>query len=670
MGGPTRGVPTLACLFVYYFSTTLGEELTGVIEVAVSRDIWKSPVTGRALVYFAKNVDQGDPISQCGDDQTTSQVFGKDAHGLQKDQNLLVTGDTLGYPIEALPDIPHGTYYVQAQILEYTSYKRSVDTQPVLLRKSCVNPGGSDGSYGAPVGTLYSKVQKIQWTGIETVHIEITEEEMPTPSPGCVGDGRENSDFIKTVRYTSPSLSAFWGQDITLEACVLLPWGWGEHPDAKYPTIVAHGHYSAQWWTGGYFSETPPAANITGYDRIQAEAAYELYKSWVDPNGVFKDARTLVVQINHANPFFDDSYAVDSENLGPYGDAITYEFLPYIEKMYRGISQGWARGLFGGSTGGWESIGVQVLYPDDYNGCHAACPDPITFSSYTTIDLYKDTNAYFYDAPFKRTERPGQRDHYSGQTIGFGHPYGQTTATVREMNLHELVLGNRSRSCGQWDIWEAVFGPRGADGYPERIYDKRTGSINATTAQFWKENFDLKYILQRDSLKLMPKLQGKIHIYVGGSDTFFLTNAVMDMEDYLSGEGSGYNATVCIVHGTEYIIIPKIRSKVQQYLSNALYRGDTFLVPWTAVEDMFTAAKHPHSRLKTPIAFLIAYMNHLCCCNKSVQKHNLRLMHPVGFDWNTRRKRLRALLQWLRRNTRCLRVMLRSSCGRTPLKNI
>lgn len=177
---------------------------------------------------------------------------------------------------------------------------------------------------------------------------------------------------------------------------------------------------------------------------------------------------------------------------------------------------------------------AQVLYPDEFNSAYAACPDPVTFTSYTTLNIYEESNAYYYDSPFKRTERPGQRDEYSGVTWpGYGHPYGQTTATVREMNHRELVLGTRSRSCGQWDIWEAVFGPVCDDGYPCRLYDKFTGEINATVAAYWREHFDLAAILARDWAELGSKLQGKLHVFVGASDTFFLTNAVMDLEDLL-----------------------------------------------------------------------------------------------------------------------------------------
>jgi hypothetical protein len=243
-------------------------------------------------------------------------------------------------------------------------------------------------------------------------------------------------------------------------------------------------------------------------------------------------------------PFFDDSYAVDSANVGPYGAAIMTELLPAVEAKYRGIGQGWARGVFGGSTGGWESFAVQVLYPDDFNYAAVACPDPIGFTSYATVNLFEDRNAYYYDAPFKRTPRPGYRDHYSGTTTkngkpAYGHPYGDTTATIEEMNRREMVLGNKSRSCGQWDIWEAVFGPKAADGYPARIWCKdpaagcEYGAIDSSVAKFWVENFDMTAKIKREwASGLGAKLTGKLHVFVGAGDSFFLTNAVMDLQDW------------------------------------------------------------------------------------------------------------------------------------------
>ncbi|TDI86995.1 MAG: hypothetical protein E2O77_14055, partial [Caldithrix sp.] len=225
----------------------------------------------------------------------------------------------------------------------------------------------------------------------------------------------------------------------------------------------------------------------------------------------------------------DDSYAVNSENLGPYGDAITYELLPFIEKKFRCLGESWARFLYGGSTGGWEALAVQVLYPDDYNGCFAACPDPIDFRAYTIVNIYQHKNAYYLDSAFKRTPRPGHRNYL-----------GEVTSTLQEMNYRELVLGTHSRSGQQWDIWEAVYSPVGADGYPKRIWDKKTGEIDHNVAAYWRENYDLGYILRRDWKTLGPRLKGKIHIYCGDMDNYYLNNAVYLVEDFLKNTGNPF----------------------------------------------------------------------------------------------------------------------------------
>jgi S-formylglutathione hydrolase FrmB len=235
----------------------------------------------------------------------------------------------------------------------------------------------------------------------------------------------------------------------------------------------------------------------------------------------------LAIEIQHACPYYDDSYAVNSENIGPYGDAITYELIPYIEKQFRGIGEGWARFTYGGSTGGWEALAVQVKYPDEYNGCYAACPDPIDFRACTTVDIYKDKNAYYYESEFKPTLRPGHRNYL-----------GQISATLKDMNMRELALGTKSRGGQQWDIWEAVYSPVGKDGYPEPIWDKKTGVINKKVAEYWKENYDLTYILKRDWPKYGNKWRGKIRIYCGDMDNFYLNNAVYLAEEELKNLNS------------------------------------------------------------------------------------------------------------------------------------
>jgi len=231
----------------------------------------------------------------------------------------------------------------------------------------------------------------------------------------------------------------------------------------------------------------------------------------------------IIIEIQHANPYYDDSYAVNSANLGPYGDAITYELIPYLEKKYRALGGGWARFMYGGSTGGWEALGAQVLYPDEFNGCWAACPDPIDFHAYTVVDAYEDKNAYFMEGPWGKVPRPAHRNYL-----------GQVSATLEQVNRLELVLGTKSRSGQQWDIWEAVFSPVGPDGYPKRIWDKRRGVIDPAVAAYWRENYDLTFILRRDWSKgLGRKLEGKIHLYVGDMDNYYLNNAVYLAEEFL-----------------------------------------------------------------------------------------------------------------------------------------
>ena len=167
-------------------------------------------------------------------------------------------------------------------------------------------------------------------------------------------------------------------------------------------------------------------------------------------------------------------------------------------------------------------MAVQVFYPDDFNGAWVACPDPIDFRAYTLVDVYEDTNAYYVTSQWKRTPRPGHRNWL-----------GQVDATLEEMNHRELALGTKGRSGEQWDVWQAVYSPVGDDGYPKPIWDKLTGSIDREVAAYWRENYDLSHILRQDWATLGPKLAGKLFIYVGDMDNYYLNNAVYLVEEFL-----------------------------------------------------------------------------------------------------------------------------------------
>ena len=475
------------------------------------------PVDGRLLVMLAKDPRAGEPRFQINDSVSGQLIFGVDVDGLKAGSAATLDGSAIGFPLESINDIPAGTYSVQALIHKYETFKRG-DGHTVKMPMD----RGEGQQWARAPGNVYSTPQTItidpRKGGTVAITLDKTIEPLPKP---------KDTKYVRHDEILSERLSRFWGRPMHLGAHVLLPEGWDTHPDAKYPLFIYHGHFPADLTN---WREAPPDPNLApdfsarfnwkGYNRTQQEYASQFYRDWTGPDF----PRAIVIEIQHANPFYDDSYAVNSANIGPYGDAIVMELLPYLEKKYRGLGQGWARFMYGGSTGGWEAMGAQVKYPDAFNGAYIGCPDPIDFRAYTTIDIYKDTNAFWLDDTWKKTPRPAHRNYL-----------GHVDSMVWEQNRLEEVLGTKTRSGGQWDVWEAVFSPVGPDGYPARIFDKRTGVIDKKVAEYWRQNFDLMDIVRREWNKgLGKKLEGKLNIYVGDMDNFYLNNAVYLAEEFLS----------------------------------------------------------------------------------------------------------------------------------------
>jgi hypothetical protein len=472
------------------------------------------PLDGRLILMLSNN-NKAEPRFQIVDGPATQIAFGIDVENWKAGESKAFTASAFGYPIQSLKDVPAGEYYVQALLHKYETFHRK-DGHVVKLPMD----RGEGQQWNLAPGNLYSKPVKIRIDARlkNVIRIQLTEIIPPIKEP-------EDTRYIKHIKIQSKLLTEFWGRPMYLGAHVLLPEGWENHPNVKYPLAIFHGHFPSDF---SGFRTTPPDPDlkpdynerfkISGYNKIVQQEAYNFYKQWTGPGF----PRVIAVEIQHADPYYDDSYAVNSQNLGPYGDAITYELIPEIEKRFRGIGQGWARFMYGGSTGGWEVLAAQLFYPDEYNGCYSACPDPIDFRAYTVVDIYKDKNAYFIESGFKKTPRPGMRNYL-----------GHVSATLQEMNYRELVLGTKSRSGQQWDIWEAVYSPVGKDGYPRRIFNKITGDIDSNVAKFWRDNYDLSYIIKRDWPRIGKKLQGKIKIYCGDMDNFYLNNAVYLTEEML-----------------------------------------------------------------------------------------------------------------------------------------
>jgi hypothetical protein len=485
------------------------------IAVRVAADHARQPLDGRLLLLLSTD-DSAEPRFQVSDGPGTQQVFGLDVEGWKAGDAAHFDASVLGYPRESLSQVPPGTYSVQALLHTYETFRRA-DGHVLKLPMD----RGEGQQWNRAPGNLLSVPRKlaIDPAREETVEIVLDKAIPPIPPP-------PETRYVKHERIRSELLSRFWGRDMQLGAHVLLPEGWAEHPQARYPLVINHGHfpYTIDGWREQPADPELKCAyserfKLDCYNRIQQEQAYQLYKDWTAPGF----PRMIVVEIQHANPYYDDSYAVNSANLGPYGDAIVEELIPHLEKKYRGLGAGWARFMYGGSTGGWEAMAAQVFYPDAFNGAWIACPDPIDFRAYMLVDLYADRNAYFTAGPFLRVPRPGKRDSL-----------GKVSITLEQMNRMELVLGTRSRSGQQFDIWEAVYSPVGTDGYPKPIWDKRSGEIDRTVAEHWRENYDLSRILQRDWEKgLGQKLRGKLFIYVGDMDNYYLNNAVYLVEEFL-----------------------------------------------------------------------------------------------------------------------------------------
>lgn len=491
------------------------------ISVSYSDGLNLENLDGRLLLILADNNNE-EPRFQVSYNVNAQPIFGKNIDQLKPNENVVFSNTDFGFPYESLKDVKPGIYYVQALLHTYETFNLSTG-QTVKLPMD----NGEGQQWNKSPGNLYSKPIKIEITENSFPEIKIVMDQVipPIKEP-------EDTEWIKHIKMKSDLLSEFWGRDIYLGAHVLLPKGFDEHPEAKYPLMVFQGHFPADF---GGFRTTPPDPNlepeyserfgVEGYNILQQQEAFDFYKRWNEPDF----PRFLIIEIQHPTPYYDDSYAVNSANQGPYGDALTYELIPYIENMFRGQGEGWSRFLYGGSTGGWEALAVQVKYPTEYNGCFAACPDPIDFSAYCLNNIYEDDNAYFAKSNNNPVEIPAHRDYL-----------GHVSATVKDANHLELVLGDKSRSGGQFDIWEATYSPQGNDGYPARLWDKNTGDINHDVAEYWKENYDLRYILERDWDKLGENLKGKIHIYCGDMDNYYLNNAVYLMEDFLESTTDPY----------------------------------------------------------------------------------------------------------------------------------
>ncbi len=459
-------------------------------EISFPPGVQGEPLDGRILLLISRDL-RNEPRFTAVNWRSPQPFFGVDVEGLEPGQPVVVDQHTLGFPFESIDQIPAGEYNVQAVFHVYTTFHRA-DGHVVKMPMD----HWEGQQWNTSPGNLHSRPEKmkIDPPSGATIRLSLTERIPPIAPP-------EDTRYIKHVKIRSELVSRFWGTDMHIGAVVLLPEGFDSHPDARYPVAYLQNHF------------TP---TIRGFVE-RTENSF--FKEWTSPDF----PRFLLVIPQDPNPFYDDSYAVNSANVGPYGDALMEELIPYVERKFRAIGQPWARTVFGGSTGGWRAFALQVFHPDEFNGAWVFCPDPVDFRYFQLVNIYQDENAYYSSSAWKKEpSRPWMRNVDD-----------QVMATQEQASIFELVLGTKGRSGQQMDIFQAVFGPVGDDGYPRLLYDKPTGIIDGDVAAFWRENYDLSHIIERDWATLGPKLNGKLHIYIGDTDTFFLEEATMQLEKFL-----------------------------------------------------------------------------------------------------------------------------------------
>jgi len=456
-------------------------------EISFPASAHAGPINGRVFVMISRTGDR-EPRLQIG--RTGVPFFGRDVEQLAPGQAAIIDETDLGTPVEHLHDLPSGDYFVQGFVNVYSEFKRA-DGHTVWMHED----QWEGQRWNSSPGNLKSAVQKIPLDPKAGGVVKLSAGDVIPPIVVP-----PDTEYVKRFKFQSALLTKFWGRPIYIGATALLPKNYARET-ISYPVHYIQGHFSIR---------APD-----GFDEVGNNA---FSKAWLGDDF----PRMILVTFQHPTPYFDDSYAVNSVNVGPYGDAILQELIPQVERRYRVIKEPYARTLSGGSTGGWESLALQIFHPDFFGGTWSACPDPVTFTDVEGVNIYQDKNAFYKEYEWRREP-----------TVNSRETDGRIRLTSEQRNHFELVNGTRGRSGEQIDIWSAVFGPLGNDGYFEPLFNKMTGEMNPAVARYWKEHFDLLEYLKKNWATVGPKIVDKIHVYTGTMDTFELNNSTQELEKWM-----------------------------------------------------------------------------------------------------------------------------------------
>lgn len=452
-------------------------------EVGLAEGLTEGPVNGRLFIILNPGMEIEPRFHAIRTGKNAPPMFARDVKGLFVDQTVVLEESAVAFPIASLQELQPRAYTVQAVL----------DTNLDLKDLNAA-------------GNLFSKPTRFQLDpsvgGTVCIRLDqkIQEEGLPP-----------DTEFVKHVKISSKLLSEFHGRPIFLRAAVILPRDFDREPERRYPLRVHIGGFGSRF--------TSARSLMIGFSRFST--------TWLADD----TPRMLFLQLDGAGPW-GDPYQVNSENHGPYGDAVTQELIPYVERLYRGIGDAQFRVLDGGSTGGWVALALQIFYPDFFNGAWAFCPDSVDFRDFQQLNIYEDANAY-QDAEGQEIAACRELD-------------GSTRYTMRHECQLENTIGQGNSwttSGGQWGSWNATYGARGSDGLPVPLWDPITGAMDQQAAEHWKK-YDLRLILEENWETLGPKVGDKLHVWMGEADNFFLERALHRLDDFLKDADPPFQGTI------------------------------------------------------------------------------------------------------------------------------
>lgn len=463
-------------------------------EVEVDRSLASEGLKGRLVLVAAKSRKTEPRLQVNGPSLTGPVLVGMDFTNRPDGKPAVFAPDSAAFPIASLDKWPADRRWVQAVLMTNRDL-RLLDAPGNLYSE----PVSLDTTGGAPRKTALRLTR------------QLPAETLPP-----------DSEYVRHIRFQSEALTKFYGRPMFLRASVVLPKAFASEPTRRFPLVVDIGGF------GSRFDRFDKAFDTGGGMREAWEA--------------FDTPQMILLALDGAGPA-GDPYQINSDNHGPYGDALVQELIPKIEHEFRGIGQPWARFTTGGSTGGWVSLALQVFYPDYFGGCWSGFPDGVDFRAFQLVDIYTHTNAFIDTSG---TERASARKSN-----------GDVDFTMRFEVAMENVLGDRgsyANGGGQWGSWNSTYGPRAADGRAVPLWDAKTGAIDRKITDAWKR-YDLRMLMSDNWASLAPKLRGKLHVWVGEADEYFLNNAVHLLDEFLKtanppvdakiqfgpGKGHGWN---------------------------------------------------------------------------------------------------------------------------------